>query len=305
MTGNSPGNFATYTCGPDYDLVGISLLVCGENRQWSAEPPICRPVCTILKIPANGTLILTGTSHGSTATYTCDSGFALVGSETLTCGEDGMWSDPPPVCQRVVAVYIILKTPANGTLILTGTSHGNTATYTCDTGFALVGSETLTCGEDGMWSDPPPVCQRVVAMCTILKTPANGTLILTGTSHGSTATYTCDSGFALVGSETLICGEDGMWSDPPPVCQRVVAVYIILKTPANGTLILTGTSHGNTATYTCDTGFALVGSETLTCGEDGMWSDPPPVCQRVVVERMECGVTLLLSARELLPCVLF
>ena len=42
MTGNSSGNFATYTCDPDYELVGTTILVCGKNRQWSAEPPICR-----------------------------------------------------------------------------------------------------------------------------------------------------------------------------------------------------------------------------------------------------------------------
>ena len=63
-----------------------------------------------------------------------------------------------------------------------------------------------------------------VVPCTILKNPANGTLRLTGTSYGNTATYTCDTGFVLVGSETLICGDDGMWSDLPPVCQSVVGM---------------------------------------------------------------------------------
>ena len=42
VSGNSPGNFATYTCDPDYELVGTSVLVCGDNRQWNAEPPICK-----------------------------------------------------------------------------------------------------------------------------------------------------------------------------------------------------------------------------------------------------------------------
>ena len=42
VNGNSPGNFATYTCDPDYELVGVPVLVCGDNRQWNAEPPICK-----------------------------------------------------------------------------------------------------------------------------------------------------------------------------------------------------------------------------------------------------------------------
>ena len=40
--GNSPGNVATYTCDPDYELVGTSVLVCGDDREWNAEPPVCR-----------------------------------------------------------------------------------------------------------------------------------------------------------------------------------------------------------------------------------------------------------------------
>ena len=65
---------------------------------------------------------------------------------------------------------------------------------------------------------------QTVVPCTVLKNPANGTLILTGTSYGNTATYTCDTGFVLVGSEMLICEDDGMWSDLPPACQRVVGM---------------------------------------------------------------------------------
>ena len=41
VTGNSLGNIATYRCDPNYELVGTSILVCGDNRQWSAEPPMC------------------------------------------------------------------------------------------------------------------------------------------------------------------------------------------------------------------------------------------------------------------------
>ena len=82
----------------------ISKVALYFYHNYSSPPIFTLAVCTILKTPDNGALILTGTSHGNTATYTCDTGFALVGSETLSCGEDGMWSDPPPVCQRVVGM---------------------------------------------------------------------------------------------------------------------------------------------------------------------------------------------------------
>ena len=55
--------------------------------------------CPLLSDPANGMVVLTGASSGDMATYSCDPGFMLVGSTILTCGDDSMWSDDPPVCE--------------------------------------------------------------------------------------------------------------------------------------------------------------------------------------------------------------
>ena len=41
VTGNSSGDTATYTCDSDYDLVGVSERVCGDDGQWSGEAPMC------------------------------------------------------------------------------------------------------------------------------------------------------------------------------------------------------------------------------------------------------------------------
>ena len=41
VTGNLPGDNATYTCDPDYGLVGVSVRVCGNDGQWSGEAPMC------------------------------------------------------------------------------------------------------------------------------------------------------------------------------------------------------------------------------------------------------------------------
>ena len=42
LTGVSYGHRATYTCYSDYELVGANKLTCGDNGQWSADPPVCR-----------------------------------------------------------------------------------------------------------------------------------------------------------------------------------------------------------------------------------------------------------------------
>ena len=42
QTGRSPGDIATYTCDPDYDLVGPQTLFCGDDGMWSDRPPTCQ-----------------------------------------------------------------------------------------------------------------------------------------------------------------------------------------------------------------------------------------------------------------------
>ena len=57
-------------------------------------------------------------------------------------------------------------------------------------------------------------------MCPNLENPTNGAVMVSGMNPGDTATYTCISGYELVGAATLVCGLDGMWSPDPPVCRR-------------------------------------------------------------------------------------
>ena len=58
-----------------------------------------------------------------------------------------------------------------------------------------------------------------------------------------------------------------------------------LTDPANGSVNHTaGTSLGLTATYSCDTGYNLVGDSTRTCQAAGVWSGSEPTCQGVLLE---------------------
>ena len=52
-----------------------------------------------------------------------------------------------------------------------------------------------------------------------------------------------------------------------------------LMNPANGTVDITqGTTFNQVATYSCDTGYGLVGNMTRTCQADGTWSGSEPIC---------------------------
>ena len=67
-----------------------------------------------------------------------------------------------------------------------------------------------------------------------------------------------------------------------------------LTDPANGMVVMAGNLVGNTATYTCDPGFALVGAPTVTCQANGMWSDSPPTCEPIGMKSpLYCRVIIM------------
>ena len=129
-------------------------------------------------VPTNG-LVDTpnGATFGSTSTYTCDTGYALSGSQSRSCGADGNWTSSEQVCEGVFEVWYHymslpatiaavdcgqLTDPDNGLVDTSyGTTFRSTATYTCDTGYALSGSQTRSCGADGNWTSSEPFCEGV------------------------------------------------------------------------------------------------------------------------------------------------
>ena len=62
----------------------------------------------------------------------------------------------------------------------------------------------------------------------------------------------------------------------------------VLSDPANGTVTVAGQMSGDTATYTCNSGYELdltSGSEVRTCQADGMWSGSAPACVGIILVR--------------------
>ena len=135
--------------------------------------------CNALSNPANGQVSTTGTTFGQTATYSCNTGYNLVGDSTRTCQATGMWSGSAPTCQsmflfssvnyQAISTYVsllpivadcgALSNPVNGQVTTSGTTFGQTATYSCNTGYNLVGESTRTCQATGNWSGSAPMCE--------------------------------------------------------------------------------------------------------------------------------------------------
>ena len=65
--------------------------------------------CGSLTDPANGRVDHTaGTSLGQNATYSCNTGYNLVGDSTRTCQATGLWSGSEPTCQRMLSTSVLV-----------------------------------------------------------------------------------------------------------------------------------------------------------------------------------------------------
>ena len=127
-----------------------------------------------------------------------------------------------------------LSAPTNGVVMTTGTTLSSTATYICNTGYTRSEDQTRVCLASGDWSRSEPACNR--EYCLTINITYNhvcclavdcGTLTInngqvsttSGTTFGSTATYTCNTGYNRVGgSMTRTCQADRIWSGAAPTC---------------------------------------------------------------------------------------
>ncbi len=57
-------------------------------------------LCPTLPDPANGDVSVKSKTVGGTATYTCSTGYTLIGSSTRTCSSSGTWSGSAAVCRQ-------------------------------------------------------------------------------------------------------------------------------------------------------------------------------------------------------------
>ena len=85
-------------------------------------------------------------------------------------------------------------------------------------------------------------------------------------------------------------------------CRNLRNIFLILTAvdcgplthPANGQVTHSaGTTLGQTATYSCNTGYNLVGNSTRTCQAIGNWSERAPTCQGVYTVKQNCRLLQL------------
>ena len=273
-------NEVEYYCDSGYVLHGPSSATCLASGQWSdSRVPTCEVLrCTFLMHPEHGTFLVSGQTAGSEVIVKCHTGYRLVGSAVMRCeqiGEIAEWSGDAPQCERIMCDAPVA--PENGAVLGSDFSYDAQVTYTCDSGFILRGADRAQCAEMG-WDAETPTCE--VLRCRDPGTPEGAERDVDSGEEfmfGTLVKYTCMPGHLMEGSQTLLCQEDGRWSDVPPTCEAVHCTP--LNPPQFGASDVDHFQTGGEALFTCSPGYELNGPSASTCEVDGTWSHPVPECR--------------------------
>ena len=283
------GSRAVYSCRPGYRLDGAAYSECSGNGAWSPDPPSCPPVECPPPPPANvnGVLTTTNFTCGSKAEYACNVGHKLastgsnanISSISLSCNENGLWDGTAPRCEIVTCD--ISFTVDHGIYNFTGNSYGSQAQLECNAGYSLLGNGRIQCSESGVWLDiENSKCELI--QCTNPPSIDHGLAQITSLAYDSEALYSCNPGYSLLGPNKLICRQSG-WEGVAPTCELITC-----PTPAEIPYGKSNYSSGQQLiveekiTYTCNPGFSLKGSASISCFPDGKWFPEVPECKPVL-----------------------
>ncbi|XP_057258404.1 P-selectin [Pezoporus wallicus] len=295
------GSTCAFSCQAGFTLMGLKSRECMATGTWTGDAPSCKAIiCPELHAPEWGELNCSHL-HGdfafsSTCAFSCQTGFALMGPETRNCTATGTWTGNAPRCAAITCP--VLSASDRGELncshVYGDFAFGSTCLFSCQTGFALMGPESRECTAMGTWTGNTPRCKAIT--CPVLSAPDRGEL---NCSHlhgdfafGSTCVFSCQMGFALMGPESRECTATGTWTGDAPHCEAVACP--LLSAPDQGKL---NCSHlhgnftfGSTCAFSCQTGFTLMGPESLACTAMGTWTGDSPHCEAITCPELHAPV---------------
>ncbi|NXL86505.1 LYAM3 protein, partial [Alectura lathami] len=296
------GSTCDFSCQTGFELMGPESLECMAMGTWTGDTPQCKAVtCPVLSAPEHGEMNCTHLhgdfTFGSTCDFSCQTGFELTGTESHECTATGSWTGDIPHCKAITCP--VLTAPEHGEM---NCSHlhgdftfGSMCDFSCQTGFELMGSQSHKCTAMGSWTGDTPQCKAIT--CPVLTAPEHGEM---NCSHlhgdftfGSTCDFSCQTGFELMGPESLECMAMGTWTGDTPHCKAVTCS--VLSAPEHGEM---NCSHlhgdftfGSTCDFSCQTGFELMGPESLECMAMGTWTGDTPHCKgRAAGKAVTCSV---------------
>ncbi|XP_071497252.1 uncharacterized protein [Diadema antillarum] len=259
--------------------------------------------------PAHGSVGCSNSrSVGSRCTYTCATGYRLVGGSSVrTCtrgGNSASWSGSAPRCELVTCGA--LTNPANGRVTCSsGHSYNSRCTFTCNSGYSLRGTGSLVCQASGSWSASAPTCADTTnpafRSCPSSFTTYASNLATSATVRWPAVRVSDNSGATITPRQTTGRGSGNSFSegvhpitytaaDPAgntATCSFSITVAVIRCSALSAVEPLrvscpNGRIRGSTCSYSCGTGYRLQGRGSTACsktGTTGSWTNPAPTCQ--------------------------
>ena len=301
------GEVCTTVCDFGYRVQGTRNLICNPDGNWSSRIPICVPAtndvilqqyrCPDLNPPNNGYAegICVGATTGQTCLFNCFKGFTRRGVPSLKCQGNSKWDSTVPLCEPMTCPSILPIPNGSFKGVCRPGIVNQKCSLTCKPGYSTaakaedtrVTKRDITCKEDGKWSDEYPRCDPIICRgIDKAKEIPNGDM--TGDCNPGIGehfcSFSCNPGFALVGSSTLVCKTTGLWSSSVPKCISISCPpqkksSFITVIPAECSM--NTMKVGSQCKYGCQGGCgkALGFPDVSKCQSDGSWSSPPPFCE--------------------------
>ncbi|XP_056413935.1 C4b-binding protein alpha chain-like isoform X2 [Hyla sarda] len=279
-------SIVSYECQPGYEHVpGTNRFVaCVDDGKWSPPDTFCKPrSCGNPGDVDNGMLLAESFNFGARVTYACNVGYRMTSRKNYRdCQENGRWSNELPEC-------IAVSCPSPTDIVLghyypkkADYAYLDSVTYKCMRNLALIGEQTISCTEEGIWSSNAPECKAVqcpnpyVENTTYLRSRGPYTM-------NSVVRLSCTHQYKLIGSDIVTCNQNSEWEPELPkcvgICRSVPKIpFAELVEPTTEESFLEGT----TLKFRCMQGYELVSVEvtTVTCSRL-QWSYPDRFCKPI------------------------
>ncbi|XP_030277620.1 zona pellucida sperm-binding protein 3 receptor-like isoform X1 [Sparus aurata] len=279
------GDVVQYSCRNGLTLNGSASIECSDDGTFKPAPPICTRVqCEDLDIPNLDWISGSRPPHGYKAilTYRCRTGYRMVGQPTLTCDINSKWSPGLPRCEMVTCnpPHLVV----NGTFnpVKDVYKYGDRVQYSCNTNFRLSGSNSASCSDDGTFKPGPPTCTMII--CNPPPPGANRIIspVKEVYKYKDVVQYTCPKGFKLSGSNSASCSDDGTFKPAPPTCTMMTCNRPLPLEHGSFSPVKASYTYKDVVQYSCQTGFKLSGTNSVSCSDDGTFKPEPPTCTKFI-----------------------
>ena len=261
------GTVVQYRCSVGFTTAGKSRFFKCNGSEWVDGEVYCSPIkCMLILSPRNGIMLFHGdNTMGSTAEFSCESGYNLVGFNKITCLHTGHWSETVPKCQarrcnefpKIKHAQTVQEVNFNGR-----NYFRSIVNVTCKDGFFLNGPSRVMCQANGQWG-PRPTCHK--PSC---KQYPRSNCIASERIHKNQLEITCMNNVSVTrtGPTGTIC-TDSNWStlDIACFCDCQIA-YDNLMTTITNFKTRNYLGHGHTLQWDC-----IIGKKVpvkITC-DDG------------------------------------